>query len=247
MSNFCLTPKETTEALIESAQKKVAMPMNKRFIMSMMAGLYISLGAQGFMVTYENLFIRAAVFPVGLMLIVLVGGELFTGDCLMTFAYLQKKITLKDYMSSLFQVLTGNLVGALLVVGFLYFGGVYNNPTLSETIVKIANTKLLLSFTEALFKGILCNILVSLGVWFATTAQDTTGKLLGCWFPVMLFVLCGYEHVVANMFYLPMAMIFDHSITTLRIILNNFIPVAIGNFIGGGILVPIAYHKVYHK
>ena len=247
MSNFCLTPKETTEALIESAQKKVAMPMNKRFIMSMMAGLYISLGAQGFMVTYENLFIRTAVFPVGLMLIVLVGGELFTGNCLMTFAFLQKKITLKDYMSSLLQVLTGNLVGALLVVGFLYFCGIYNNSTLSETIVKIANTKLLLSFKEALFKGILCNILVSLGVWFATTAQDTTGKLLGCWFPVMLFVLCGYEHVVANMFYLPMAMIFDHSITTLRIILNNFIPVAIGNFIGGGILVPIAYHKVYHK
>ncbi len=247
MSSVCLTPKETSEALIVTAQNKVAMTVPKRMIMSIMAGLYISLGAQGFMVTYENLFLRAAVFPVGLMLIVLVGGELYTGNCLMTFAYLQKKITLGDYTKSLLQVFLGNLIGSLIVVGLLYFGGVYNNTALSETIVKIANSKLSLTFMQSLSKGILCNILVSLGVWFATTAKDTTGKILGCWFPVMLFVLCGYEHVVANMFYLPMAAIFDHSITAAKVIIDNFIPVALGNFIGGGILVPMMYYRVYHK
>ncbi|MDF2839978.1 MAG: FdhC protein [Clostridia bacterium] len=247
MSSVCLTPKETSEALIVTAQNKIAMTVPKRMIMSIMAGLYISLGAQGFMVTYENLFLRAAVFPVGLMLIVLVGGELYTGNCLMTFAYLQKKITLVDYVKSLLQVFIGNMAGALIVVGLLYFGGVYNNTALSETVVKIANSKLSLTFMQSLSKGILCNILVSLGVWFATTAKDTTGKILGCWFPVMLFVLCGYEHVVANMFYLPMAAIFDHSITAANVIIDNFIPVALGNFIGGGILVPMMYYKVYHK
>jgi len=247
LSSVCLTPKETSEALIVTAQNKVAMTVPKRMIMSIMAGLYISLGAQGFMVTYENLFLRAAVFPVGLMLIVLVGGELYTGNCLMTFAYLQKKITLGDYTKSLLQVFLGNLIGSLIVVGLLYFGGVYNNTALSETIVKIANSKLSLTFMQSLSKGILCNILVSLGVWFATTAKDTTGKILGCWFPVMLFVLCGYEHVVANMFYLPMAAIFDHSITAAKVIIDNFIPVALGNFIGGGILVPMMYYRVYHK
>lgn len=247
MSTVCLTPKETSEALIVTAQNKVAMTVPKRMIMSIMAGLYISLGAQGFMVTYENLFLRAAVFPVGLMLIVLVGGELYTGNCLMTFAYLQKKITLGDYAKSLLQVFIGNLIGALVVVGLLYFGGVYNNTSLSETVVKIANSKLSLTFMQSLSKGILCNILVSLGVWFATTAKDTTGKILGCWFPVMLFVLCGYEHVVANMFYLPMAAVFDHSITAANVIIDNFIPVALGNFIGGGILVPMMYYRVYHK
>ncbi|WMJ75969.1 MULTISPECIES: formate/nitrite transporter family protein [unclassified Sedimentibacter] len=247
MSNACFTPKETSEVLITSAQNKVAMTTRKRLIMSIMAGLYISLGAQGFMASYDNPFIRAAVFPVGLMLIVLVGGELFTGNCLMTFAYLQKKITLKDYMSSLMQVLIGNFLGALLAVALLYAGGVYNNTFLSETIVKIANSKLSLTFMEAMYKGILCNILVALGVWFATTAKDTTGKILGCWFPIMLFVLSGYEHVVANMFYLPMAAIFDHSITLSKIFAANFIPVAIGNFIGGGIFVPVMYFRVYHK
>lgn len=247
MNSICLTPKETSEALIATAQNKIAMTVKKRLIMSIMAGLYISLGAQGFMVTYDNLFIRAAVFPVGLMLIVLVGGELFTGNCLMTFAYLQKKISLRSYLSSLLQVLAGNQIGALAVVVLLYSGGVYNSPSLSETVVKIANAKMSLTFMQALSKGILCNVLVSLGVWFATTAKDTTGKLLGCWFPVMLFVLCGYEHVVANMFYLPMAMIFDHTINLSGIIMNNYIPVAIGNFIGGGILVPMMYYRVYHK
>lgn len=247
MNNFCLSPKETSEALILTAQNKASMTTQKRLLMSIMAGLYISLGAQGFMVTYENVFIRAAVFPVGLMLIVLVGGELYTGNCLMTFALLQKKIKAYDYIKSLLQVFTGNFIGALIVVALLYFGGVYNNQVLSETVVKIANAKLSLTFTQALSKGILCNILVSLGVWFATTSKDTTGKLLGCWFPVMLFVLTGYEHVVANMFYLPMAAIYDSTITISKILISNFLPVAIGNFIGGGILVPVVYYRVYHK
>jgi len=247
LSSVCLTPKETSEALIVIAQNKVAMTVKNRMIMSIMAGIYISLGAQGFIVAYENLFLRAAVFPVGLMLIVLVGGELYTGNCLMTFAFLQKKITLGEFIKNLLQVFLGNLIGALLVAALLYFGGVYSNAALTETIVKIANSKLQLTFIQALFRGILCNILVSLGVWFATTAKDTTGKILGCWFPVMLFVLCGYEHIVANMFYLPMAAIFDHSITVSKIIIDNFIPVALGNFIGGGILVPMMYYRVYHK
>lgn len=245
MTNNFLTPKETYDEFILIGQKKASMSFEKRLLMSIMAGLYIALGAQGFMVTYDNVFIRASVFPVGLMLVVLVGGELFTGNCLMTFALVQKKIKSWDYFKSLTQVFFGNFIGALLIVILLYFGGLYKNPVLAETIVKIAKAKTSLSFTEALFKGILCNILVSLGVWFATTSKDTTGRLLGCWFPVMLFVLCGYEHCVANMFYLPLAAILDSSITVSKIFIN-LIPVTLGNFIGGGILVPMVYHKVYH-
>ena len=244
MNNY-LTPKETSEALVINGQNKAVMSTEKRLLMSIMAGIYISLGAQGYMVSYGIPFLGAAVFPVGLMLIVIVGGELFTGNCLMTFALVQKKITYKDYLKTMIQVFIGNFIGALIVVALLYFGGVYKNPKLSETIVSIANAKISLSFTEALLKGILCNILVSLGVWFATTAKDTTGKLLGCWFPVMLFVLCGYEHCIANMFYLPLGAIFDHSITIGQIFINNLVPVTLGNFIGGGILIPLVYSKIY--
>jgi len=211
-----------------------------------MAGVYISLGGQGFLVAYGNTFIRAAVFPVGLMLIVLVGGELFTGNCLMTFGLLQKKITFKDYFKTLIQVLLGNLLGSLFIVALLYYGGVYNKPELAETIISVAKAKMSLTFVQVLSKGVLCNILVALGVWFAITAKDTTGKLLGCWFPVMLFVLCGYEHVVANMFFLPMAAVLDSSISLTQII-GNLIPATIGNFIGGGLVIPIIYSKVYYS
>lgn len=245
MTNNYLTPKETYDALILTGQKKASMSSEHRILMSIMAGIFITLGAQGFMVTYDNVFLRAAVFPVGLMLIVIVGGELFTGNCLMTFALIQKKITAKSYIKTMVQVFFGNFIGALIMVFFLYYAKIYDNAFLSETIAHIAKAKVSLSFSETLIKGILCNILVSLGVWFAATAKDTTGKLLGCWFPVMLFVLCGYEHCVANMFYLPMGAIFDHSITWSQIFINNLIPVTIGNFIGGGIIIPIVYNKVY--
>lgn len=245
MNNNYLTPKETYDSLIVIGQKKASMSNTNRILMSIMAGIFISLGAQGYMVTYDNVFLRAAVFPVGLMLIVIVGGELFTGNCLMTFALLQKKISASNYIKTMIQVFFGNFIGALIIVFFLYNANFYKNNLLSETIVKIAHAKISLSFSTALIKGILCNILVSLGVWFAVTANDTTGKLLGSWFPVMLFVLCGYEHCVANMFTLPMGALLDHSITWSQIVVNNLIPVTIGNFIGGGIIIPIVYNKVY--
>ncbi len=246
MSIVCLTPKETSDAFIQTSIKKASYTTGKRLLLSFMAGVYISLGGQGFLVAYGNTFIRAAVFPVGLMLIVLVGGELFTGNCLMTFGLLQKKITFKDYFKTLIQVLLGNLLGSLFIVALLYYGGVYNKPELAETIISVAKAKMSLTFVQVLSKGVLCNILVALGVWFAITAKDTTGKLLGCWFPVMLFVLCGYEHVVANMFFLPMAAVLDSSISLTQII-GNLIPATIGNFIGGGLVIPIIYSKVYYS
>jgi formate/nitrite transporter len=245
LSSILLTPKETAEALIISAQIKTSMTVKKRFLMSVMAGMYIALGAQGFVVTYDNTFIRAAVFPVGLMLIVLVGGELFTGNCLMTFALLQKKIKVLSYASTLLQVLAGNFIGSALIAGLLYLGGVYNNPVMAERIIQIADAKLYLSFMQVISKGILCNMLVSLAVWLSVTSKDTTGKILGCWFPIMLFVLCGYEHVIANMFYLPMASMLDSSINIVNITYRNLIPAALGNYIGGGLIVPLIYNKVY--
>jgi formate/nitrite transporter len=246
LSSVCLSPKETSDALIETSIKKASYTTVKRLLLGFMAGIYIALGSQGFLVTYDNALIRASVFPVGLMLIVLVGGELFTGNCLMTFGLIQKEITLRDYLKTLAQVLLGNFLGALFIVALLYFGGVYNKPELAEAVIKVAKAKTSLSFVQVLFKGILCNILVALGVWFASASKDLTGKLLGCWFPVMLFVLCGYEHVVANMFFLPMGAVLDSSITISKIA-ANLIPAALGNFIGGGLVLPIIYNKVYYN
>ncbi len=247
MSNNYLTPKETADYITELSYTKATMSAKKRFLLSFMGGAFIALGGQGFLTIFSDPFLRAAVFPVGLMLIVLVGGELFTGNCLMTFGCLNKKIKVKDLINSITQVFLGNFIGSLFIAFLVYFSGMYKpDSALAETITTVANNKIALSFTQVMFKGILCNILVALGVWFAYTAKDTTGKLFGCWFPVMLFVLCGYEHCVANMFFLPLGMLVDHSIT-LTAILGNIIPATIGNFIGGGLLIPVFYYFVYHK
>ena len=245
MSNHYLTPVETAEFVSQLSHTKATMPVLKRFLLSFMAGAYISLGGQGFLMLFDNTFLRAAVFPVGLMLIILVGGELFTGNCLMIFGCLNKKIKVSQFASSIIQVFFGNLVGSLFVVFVVYFGGMYKDGSvLSMSIAAVANAKVSLSFVEILLRGILCNILVALGVWFAFTAKDTAGRLLGCWFPVMLFVLCGYEHCVANMFFLPLGMLVDPSIS-IGSVAMNIIPATIGNLIGGGILIPFVYYFAY--
>lgn len=247
MSINYLTPKETADYVTELSVTKATMSVKRRFLLSFMAGLFIALGSQGYLTIYSDLFLRAAVFPVGLMLIILVGGELFTGNCLMTFGYLNKKFKIRNLVSSIMQVWFGNLIGSLAVVLLVYYSGMYKpESALAISIATVAKAKVSLSFLQILLKGILCNILVALGVWFAYTAKDTTGKLLGCWFPVMLFVLCGYEHCVANMFFLPLGALVDNSITVTQII-GNLIPSTIGNFIGGGLLLPILYFNVYHK
>lgn len=247
MTNNYLTPKETADYITELSVTKARMKIKRRFLLSFMGGLFIALGGQGFLTMYSDPFLRAAVFPVGLMLIVLVGGELFTGNCLMTFGCLNKKISIKELISSIMQVWFGNLVGSLAVALLVYYSGMYKpDSALATTIATVAKAKVSLSFMQIMFKGILCNILVALGVWFAYTAKDTIGKLFGCWFPVMLFVLCGYEHCVANMFFLPLGALVDSSITITQII-GNLIPSTIGNFIGGGLLLPVLYYNVYHK
>ncbi len=247
MTNNYLTPKETADYVTELSVTKATMNVKKRFLLSFMGGLYIALGGQGFLTMYANPFLKAAVFPVGLMLIILVGGELFTGNCLMTFGCLNKKIRIRDLVSSITQVWFGNLVGSLAVALIVYYSGMYKpGSALAETIATVAKAKVSLSFVQILLKGTICNILVALGVWFAYTAKDTIGRLFGCWFPVMLFVLCGYEHCVANMFFLPLGALVDNSITVTQII-GNLIPSTIGNFIGGGLLLPVLYYHVYHK
>jgi formate transporter len=111
----------------------------------------------------------------------------------------------------------------------------------------MATKKVAIAFVPAIIRGILCNILVVLAVWMATGARDVIGKLFACWFPVMLFVLCGYEHCVANMYFIPLGMFLGAPVTWGQICLNNLLPVTIGNIIGGSLIVPLAYYIAYLK
>jgi formate/nitrite transporter len=214
-------------------------------------------------------FATGAVFPVGLMLVVIGGSELFTGNCMFApISWLDKKITLKGFAINWTLVYIGNLIGALFVVYFLaYWSGLFSSAPFATWSMNVANGKLGLTWDDALLRGIGCNWLVCLAVWLAISSDEIIGKILGIWFPIMAFVAIGFEHSVANMFFIPLgiALANDAGVVTgskavmtnypnlgaglttdwTHFIVNNLIPVTIGNILGAIIFVAAIYWWVY--
>lgn len=234
----------------------------KTFVLAIMAGAFIALGGLGSaIVSYGQpaataRMMSGAVFPVGLLLVLCAGGELFTGNSLLLIPLLEKRIVLKDVIRNWIAVYFGNLVGALLVsVMVVYSNTLDIVPGLSSGIVTTASAKISLSFHAGLIKGILCNFLVTLAVWVAFGAQEMAGKILALYLPIFLFVICGFEHCIANMFFIPTGILssmyygntaFDYR-PWLDFVVRNLIPVTIGNLIGGGVFVGIVYWGTYLK
>ena len=144
----------------------------------------------------------------------------------------------------LLMVWIGNFIGATSLVVLLELGGA--DPSLGAMAVLVSEAKIGLSFSEAFFLGVLCNILVAMGVYMAYASGSVPGKILAAVLPVSLFVICGFEHCVANMFILPYGFIKSSDISFLSL-LNNLIPVTLGNFVGGGIIIPGAYYLIYKR
>ena len=257
-----LSMKEAIENYVEGCVGKVECPAYKLFIKAILAGMMIAFGAAGSSVAAHDIanvglarLVAGVVFPMGLMMVVMTGAELFTGDCLAIMATVQKKHTALKLIRMLVVVYLGNLLGSLLLTCIDYVSGQYNYSSgiLGAYTIKVALGKCNLDFTTALASGILCNILVCAAVMLAARAKDVTGKLLCCFFIILLFVVSGYEHCVANMYYVPAGMIAKlnplyvkdameqygytaQQLSTLNIpnfILNNLIPVTIGNIVGG--------------
>ena len=253
-----LSPFETA---IETS-KKCVFKSNMKFIeillLGILGGFFISLGAHGSIVISQTLgnideglmkFASASIFPVGLMLIVIAGGELFTSNNMISFSFIEKKIKFRNVMKNWIIVYFSNYIGALLFAFAIVYSGMYTNSGVNnsagELLVGIATKKVNLNLYELVIRGILCNIVVVMSVWMATAAQDVVSKISACWFPIMLFVLSGFEHSVANMFYLHAAQLINADITFTQVF-SNLIPVTIGNIIGGGVIVPfIFYFAVY--
>lgn len=247
------SPKEISEATLNAAETKAGLPVYRKLILGFLAGMYIAFGAIGFLTLKSALkgdlagfgsFFGACVFPVGLMLVVICGAELFTGNVLMTLGVYAKRITVGGLFSNWIPVYIGNALGAYFAAFAAYESGLFASEAMSATIVGIGLAKTAGTFGSLFFKGLLCNILVDLAVWFATGAKDIAGKVLACFFPIMLFVLSGYEHCVANMFYLPLAQLCGAEITFAQVWGANILPVTLGN-IAGGMMVTAAYYFSY--
>lgn len=223
-------------AIIKSGETKANYDLPSLFIKAFMSGMFIAFGALGSQVINAatgTSFMGAFIFPVGLILVVCTGSELFTGDCLMAMAVADKKITLSGMVRTLVIVYIWNFIGSLFVVFLALFGKMpaMLDGKLGETMMKTAASKTSLLPAVSFSKGVLCNILVCAAVLVSIKTGDTVGKMLAAYFPVMLFVLCGFEHSIANMYFIPMGQVLGK--IDVGLLFYNLIPVTLGNIVGG--------------
>ncbi len=268
-----LTPAEITAATVEVGVKKAKTPYLNQFLLGILAGAFIAFAAEGSNMGAFNLFadpasyglgkfVAGVIFPTGLMLVVLAGGELFTGNTLISMAVVQRRVSVQAMLINWFFVYLGNLVGSLLIAHMMARSGLFNSGAnvLGGVTIKIAAYKTQLDFVAAFYLGIMCNWLVCLGVWLAYGATDMGGKILGIFFPICLFITSGFEHSVANMYYIPagiMAKSNPEWVAASHLspealeglnwtsFIGNLIPVTLGNIVGGAVFVGGFYLFVY--
>lgn len=262
-----LTTGEILEKVSDSGIAKAEGKTLRLLIWALLAGAYIAFGAQASQMVSFNLLadpdslgvgrlVSAAVFPVGLMMVVLCGAELFTGNCLMIIGVLDRKIRISGMLRNWVLVYLGNFLGALLVVALMKSTGLWETGggLLGASVIKTAQAKVQLSFGQAFVRGILCNWLVCLAVWKSTGARETVSKIFAIWFCIGLFVISGFEHSIANMYFIPagiaaaadsgLAQLAGCDVSVLTVgnfLIKNLLPVTLGNILGGGLFVGMVY------
>ena len=281
LPNACDSPKAVAATTVGNAEKKAVSPFFNLLVLGILAGCYIALaGALSTVVTNDlalyvgdglSRLVGGLVFSLGLILVVIGGAELFTGNTLMVTAWLEGKISGRQVARNWTIVYFANFFGAILIAWFFYLSGVWemNGTLIGVKSVMTANGKVGLTWTEALVRGILCNWLVCLAVWLASGSKDGVSKILCIVFPITAFVACGFEHSIANMFFIPTGILLKGEASVLAaiapilgtdtvgavsalanlnwnsFIFKNLIPVTIGNIIGGAMFVGTFYWSVY--
>ncbi|WP_353845209.1 formate/nitrite transporter family protein [Methanothrix sp.] len=283
-------PADIAKAAIAAGCTKCNMTWQKLLVLGFLAGAYIAFGALLSEIVAGGLsngtitgpdgeiwkialpgglvkFAAGAVFPVGLMLVIIAGSELFTGNCMFApISVLNGEATVKGLAKNWSLVLFGNFLGSIFVAYFLaYQCGFFDNLPWAGWAATVANTKCGLDFGTAFLRGIGCNWLVCLAVWLAISSEDVIGKIFSCWFPIMTFVTIGFEHNVANMFFIPLGIFAANdpaiavelgsaNVATTNLIgglgwynffVTNLIPVTLGNIVGAALFVAALYWYVY--
>lgn len=266
---------EVIEQNIQNGIKKTNITTKKLILLGIAAGFFIGIGAEASSLAMHGISnvglartVAGAVFPIGLMLIVLLGGELFTGNCLISMAVYDKKAKLKGMIRNLTIVYISNFIGAALMAWMINNCGQLNfsDGGAGAFTIKVALGKVGIDPMQAIVSGILCNVLVCLAIFMAATAKDVTGKCIAIFFPIFVFVISGFEHCVANMYYIPAGIFAAHNplyvakstelygITAEQLsglnfgtMFSNLIPVTIGNIIGGMVFVGLLYWYLYRK
>ena len=254
------TPAEVIDNNMKAGEGKAHLPLGKMILLGIMAGAFIALGGATSSTAAHAIdnvglarFVAGIIFPVGLMIIVFVGGELFTGNCLMVMALLERRITPAQLLRNWLTVYLGNAMGGAAVAALAVYSHTASlfGDGLARSMVSIAESKAALGAGDAFLRGVLCNFLVCLAVWMAAASKRAEGKVIALFFPILLFVLCGYEHCIANLYYLPAGAFAAaeygmETTLTLAGCLKNLAAVTLGNLVGGAAL-GVGYRFVYLK
>ena len=264
-----LTPAEVAAKAVNVGVKKASLDFWSMFLLAICAGAYIAFGAilattvgtNGAEFPFGlNSLLKGFIFTLGLVLVIVAGAELFTGNNLMIIAVLSKKITLAKMLRNWGIVYLGNFVGSIIIAAIMLMAKQYTfaGGAIGKTALTIANAKSGLGFGSAVALGIMCNLLVCLAVWMTFSARTVAGKIAAIILPITAFVAAGFEHSVANMYFVPMGLFikwFDPTFTanagdfanlTLgNFLLKNLIPVTIGNIIGGAFFIGGVYWLIY--
>ena len=242
--------------LVESVGiRKAKMPLVPTLALGVLAGAFIAFGGMLFtlVMTGSDLgfgpgrWLGGIAFSLGLVLVVVGGAELFTGNSLIVMAWADRQITTAALMRNWSLVYAGNLVGALGSALMVHWSGILSlgDGAVAQTALTIASGKITLNIAEAFWRGVLCNVLVCLAVWLCFAAHSVSSKIIAIIFPISAFVALGFEHSIANMYLIPIAMLSGASNIGPADFLANLVPVTLGNIVGGGVLVGLVYWLIY--
>ena len=266
-----LLPPAVAARAEEIGEAKARLPLLPLLGLGGLAGAFIAMGAQLFtVVTTETNFgfgadrlIGGLAFSLGLVLVVIAGAELFTGNNLVIMAWASRRVSTLLLLNNWLIVYGANLVGALATVGLVYWSRQWtlDNFAVGATALKVADAKTELSFGAAFARGVLANALVCLAVWLAYSGRSNTDKILGVVFPITAFVASGFEHSIANMYFIPMGILVKEDAAVMAasglsaadladlnvgsFIVDNLVPVTLGNIVGGALLVGLVYWLIY--
>ena len=247
-------PAEMAARVEEAGVGKAGLPLSSTLILAVLAGAFIAFGAMFYTVASTgnglgfgpSRVIGGVAFSLGLILVIVGGAELFTGNALIVMAWASRRISLAALLRNWLCVYAGNLVGALGAAVLVYLSGTLalENNAVARTAIMIAEAKISLPADQAFFRGVLCNALVCLAVWLAFAARDVAGKILAIIWPVSAFVALGFEHSVANMYLIPVGMLAGSGLD-IGGFAANLLWVSLGNIVGGASGVALVYWIIY--
>jgi formate transporter len=260
------SPKEIAERVEKVGVVKARSSFLATAMLGMLAGAFIGLGALYFVIVASDPglgFAAARVlggvcFSLGLLLVVVAGAELFTGNNLLAMAWADGKVSTLEVLRNWVIVCVANFIGAVGLAALVFWSGhaEMNNGAIARTYLGIAAAKTSMPFAEAFFRGVLCNVLVCMAVWMALAGRSVTDKMVAVVLPISAFVAAGFEHSIANMYFIPLAMMLKAAGAGLPAggdaiglagLFRNLVPVIAGNIVGGSVLVALVYHVIYRR